>query len=112
RIKAPLRETLNVLAGGLQQLASEKATEVLLGSIIGAGGLPGLFATLLAKPLIDGLINSIIGATLNSIRAFPTGVIATQPTLALIGDGNRLGGENEEYVLKQPQVVALLAEHS
>jgi hypothetical protein len=41
---------------------------------------------------------------ISEILAFPTGAVFDQPTLVQVGDGNRLGGLNREYLLRQDQM--------
>lgn len=102
-VKQPFRAAFATIAGGIQRLASAKVVEVLLGSIIGAGGLPGLFATILLRPLIEAAINKMIGGVLDPLLSFPTGARFDSPTFAMIGDGSRLGGTDREWLLRDDQ---------
>ena len=109
-MKAPLRNMLGILGGFLTKLASTKVVEVLLGSIIGAGGLPGMLATFLLKPIIEQGIGAIINPVISSITSFSTGGIVTQPTLAVVGDRRSSAGDQTEFILGSDQLSYILKE--
>jgi hypothetical protein len=114
-MKDSMRKTLAVIAGFLEKLASAAIIELVLGS----EPLKALAATFgFAAPAVlagfTQLIGAGVGALLNpilgEILSFPTGGVFTKPTLAVVGDGARLGGSNVEYLLRQDQIAALLNE--
>lgn len=110
-IKSPLRKMFGILAGFLQRLASAKATEVLLGSLVGATGFTGLLTTFLLKPLIDNAIGLVINPILSSILSFSTGGVVSSPTLAWVGDRNNNGsGDQTEFILGSDQLQLVIIE--
>jgi TP901 family phage tail tape measure protein len=110
-VKAPLRKMFSILAGFITRLASAKVVEVLLGSLVGAAGLPGMLATFLLKPLIETGINAVISPVLAEIVSFSTGTIVDKPTLAVVGDRAGQGvGDMTEYILGSDQLSLLLSE--
>lgn len=109
-VKAPFRAGFQVLVGALRRLASSKIVEVLLGSISGLTGIPGLIASFAAKPIIEGLVNAVLSPVFNSLLSFSTGGRIDSPTLAVIGDGARLGGGNREWVLRDEQLRQIMSE--
>lgn len=111
-VKAPFRAGFQVLVGALRRLASSKIVEVLLGSISGLGGIPGLIASFAAKPIIEGLVNALLAPVFNSLASFSTGGRVDQPTLALVGDASRLGGGNREWIFRDDQLRRIMAETS
>lgn len=109
-MKKPLRNMLGIVGGFISKLASAKIIEVLLGSIIGAGGLPGMLATFLLKPLIEQGIGAVIGPVISSISSFSTGGIVTQPTVAVVGDRRSGAGDQTEFILGSDQLSHILKE--
>lgn len=110
-VKAPLRKMFSILAGFITRLASAKVVEVLLGSLVGAAGLPGMLAKFLLKPLIETGINAVISPVLAEIVSFSTGTIVDKPTLAVVGDRAGQGvGDMTEYILGSDQLSLLLSE--
>lgn len=111
-VKAPFRAGFQTLVGALKRLASSKIVEVLLGSISGLGGIPGLIASFAAKPIIEGLVNALLSPVFNSLLSFSTGGRVDRPTLALVGDASRLGGGNREWIFRDEQLRRIVAESS
>lgn len=86
-IKKPFKRAFGVLVGALQHLASAKITEVILGSISGALGLPGLAAAFGLKPAITGIINGLLNPLFERLNSFAGGSgPLTTPQLAWVGD--------------------------
>ncbi len=109
-IKNPFRQGLQILVGALKRIASAKVTEVLLGSISGLAGIPGLLAAIGAKPIIEGVMNSILAPVFNSLLSFSSGGRIDQPTLAIVGDAAQLGGRNREWIFTDQQLRSIMME--
>lgn len=111
KVKDPFRRSFALLAGALQQLASAKITEVLLGSISGLTGIPGLIASFASKPLISGIINAALAPLVRGLLSFSTGGRVTGPTLAMIGDPDPgRYGSRSEWIFRDDQLRALTGE--
>lgn len=106
RAKEGFREFFSALAGGLQQLASAKITEVLL-TAIGPGGILGLIAGFALKPLVTSLVGAILNPVLSGLLSFPTGGRFDSPTI-LVGDGSRLGGNDREWIFRDDQLHTIM----
>lgn len=106
-VKDSFRKPFAALAGGLQTLMSAKISEVLL-SLIGPTGFFGVAATFALKPFVTSLIGQFFNPIINQLLSFPTGARFDQPTLALIGDGSRLGGSDREWLFRDDQLQQLL----
>lgn len=106
-VKDSFRKPFAALAGGLKQLATAKIIEVLL-SAIPSTGIIGFFATLLLRPLVTAAVNKILDPVIGGLLSFPTGARFDAPTLALIGDGKRLGGDNREWLFRDDQLRMVL----
>lgn len=107
RIKGPFKKIFGVLVGALQRLASAKITEVILGSISGWLGIPGIAASFAAKGVLEGMFNALLNPLFDRLLSFSegSGPIST-PTLAMIGDtGNPF---IPERVLRDDQLEELL----
>jgi len=103
-IKRPFKKAFGVLVGALQRLASAKITEVLLGSISGVLGLPGLVGSLAAKGVIEGIVNSLLNPIFSSLTSFAEGSgPLTSPQLAIVGDA-----PVPERVLRDDQLQLLM----
>lgn len=63
-----------------------------------------------AQQLVSAGVRQILNPILSSILSFPTGGVFESPTLAVVGDGSRLGGSNIEYLLRHDQMKALINE--
>lgn len=86
-IKRPFKKAFNVLAGALQRLASAKITEVILGSIEGLLGITGLAKAILAKSVVEAIINSLLTPVFDNLNSFAEGSPPlTTPQLAIVGD--------------------------
>lgn len=112
KVKDPFRRSFGVLAGALQQLATAKITEVILGSLNGLTGIPGMLASLASGPVISATINAILSPILKGLLSFPTGGRIDAPTLALVGDASRLGATNREWIFRDDQLRQLMSEAS
>ncbi len=109
-VREPFKRAFNVMAGGLQTMASAKISEVLL-STIGPTGIVGLIASVALRPLVSAIIASVMGPALNSLLSFSTGGRVDQPTLAVVGDASRLGGSiDREWILRDDQMKMLVGQ--
>lgn len=115
KAKESFRNLFQVLAGGLQRIASAKVTQILFDSILpGLGFSDALLKTVGLKPLIEGLMNALLAPVLQGLLSFPTGgaVSFDKPTLVQVGDGARLGGINREYIFRDDQLRQVIRESS
>lgn len=104
-----LRATLSIIAGALKAKLSAFVLDLVLSpgtsSYLAALPFP---LNIAAVPLVTLAVNSAIGAIANPIfdqlLSFPTGGKFTEPTLALVGDGARLGGGNTEWLFRDDQL--------
>lgn len=115
KAKESFRSLFQVLAGGLQRIASAKVTQILFDSILpGLGFSDALLKTVGLKPLIEGLMNALLAPVLQGLLSFPTGgaVSFDKPTLVQVGDGARLGGINREYIFRDDQLRQVIRESS
>jgi hypothetical protein len=70
--------------------------------------VPALLA--IAKSSLKAIISPLITSITSKLLSFSTGGRIDSPTLALIGDGNRLGGDNKEWVFRDDQLRSLVEE--
>lgn len=104
-----LRATLGTIAGALKAKLSAFVLDLVLspGTSAYLAALP-FPLNIAAIPLVTLAVNSAIGAVANPIfdqlLSFPTGGKFTEPTLALVGDGARLGGGNTEWLFRDDQL--------
>ena len=67
-------------------------------------------ANVVAIPVITTAINAVVKAItdpiISTILSFSTGGRIDQPTMAIIGDGSRLGGRNREWIFNDSQLIA------
>lgn len=105
--RAGFRDFFSVLAGGIQQFAAAKLTEVLL-SLIGPTGIVGMIASFALKPFVSTLINSFVGPVVSGLLSFPTGGRFDSPTIAMIGDGSKLGGNDREWLFRDEHLRLLM----
>lgn len=116
-MKESMKKTLSTIAGFLSQLAEAAILELLLASapIKAAAAALGVFAPVALfafKKIISLGVRQLVDPVLSGIASFPTGAVFDSPTLAIVGDGARLGGSNREYLLRNDQIKALLSEVS
>lgn len=105
------RKFFSQLAGMLQA----KASAFILDLVLSPGTMQYLstmpFPTnVVAIPVITAAINAAVKAItdpiISSILSFSTGGRIDQPTMAIIGDGSRLGGRNREWIFTDSQLIA------
>lgn len=113
--KDNMKSTLALVAGFLEKLASAAVIEIVLGSTIfksiaAAAGFLAPVVLLGAQQLVSAGVRQLLNPILSSILSFPTGGVFESPTLAVVGDGSRLGGSNIEYLLRHDQMKALINE--
>lgn len=104
------RKYFSTMAGMLQKKLSGFVLDLLLtpGVLTYLNAIPfpfNLVATAGAKFSIDAALNKIASPIINSILSFPTGGVFTEPTVAMIGDGSKLGMPNREWLLNDPQLI-------
>lgn len=105
------RQMFAQLAAMLQAKASAFALDLILskGTVDYLSALP-FPLNVISIPVITATINSAVKAVtnpiLNEILSFSTGGRIDQPTLAMIGDGARLGGKNREWIFNDSQLIA------
>jgi hypothetical protein len=104
--KEPFKRLFGVLAGALSKQASALVTKLVLDDLlkVPVGGV----ASLLLVPVITAAVNTGIQAllqpVLNSLTSFASGGRIDEPTLALVGDGARLGESNREWIFRDTQL--------
>jgi hypothetical protein len=69
---------------------------------LNVAAIPGITA------LVTQGVRAVTNPMLEQILAFPTGFVFDEPSLVQVGDGNRLGGLNREYLFRQDQLVQTL----
>ncbi|MBS1562589.1 MAG: phage tail tape measure protein [Bacteroidetes bacterium] len=109
------RELFAQLAGALQAKASGFVLDLFLSSgvakFIGAIPFPfNLGAMGAAKLAIDQGVKAITRPLLAPLLSFSTGGRIDRPTLAMIGDGAKLGGSNKEWMFRDDQLIKLMAQ--
>jgi hypothetical protein len=108
-----MRETFATLAGYLKRLLSAWVVEIVLESptfkaLAAAAGPLAPVVTAGATALLTTGMNALLNPIINTLLSFPTGARFDEPTLAVIGDGNRLGGENREWLFRDEQLHQVL----
>ena len=107
-VKKPFKKIFLTLVGALQRLASAKITEVLIGSISGVLGLPGLVASFALRPAIEGIIGGLLTPLFDNLASFGEGSPAlTTPQIAIVGDATV-----PERVLRDDQLRQIISESS
>ena len=100
-----MRETFATLAGYLKRLLSAWVVEIVLESptfkALAAAAGP-------LAPVVTAGATALLNPIINTLLSFPTGARFDEPTLAVIGDGNRLGGENREWLFRDEQLHQVL----
>lgn len=107
KIKEPFKKAFNVLAGALQRLASAKITEVILGSISGLLGLPGLATSIAAKSVVEPIINSLLAPVLDGLTSFGYGGRVDYRQVVVVGDDPQ-GGDQTEWILRDENIMLML----
>jgi TP901 family phage tail tape measure protein len=113
KMKESMRATLATIVGFIEKLASAAVIELVLGSepLKALAATFGFLAPVVLggfTKLIEGGVKALVKPVLSNILSFPTGGVFRQPTMAMIGDGSRLGGSNTEYLLREDQLSFLL----
>ena len=107
--KEPFRKLLGVLAGALSKTAAGLVTKLVLEQL---ALTPGGAASLLLTPVITGVvqagINAILTPTINSLTSFASGGRVDEPTLAVVGDGAKLGESNREWIFRDQQLQTVI----
>jgi hypothetical protein len=107
------REYFNQLAGMLQAKASAFALDLILtpGTIQYLSALP-FPLNVAAIPAITQAVNiavkTISDPLIKPILSFPTGAKFESPTLAIVGDGAKLGMPNREWLFNDPQLIGII----
>jgi len=105
------RKFFGQLAGMLQAKASAFVLDLILspGTTEYLAALP-FPANVIAIPVITGVVNAAVKAItdpiISSILSFSSGGRVDQPTMAIIGDGSRLGSRNREWIFNDSQLKA------
>lgn len=108
-----LRSSFASIMGVMVELLKKKIDAAILTLITDWLGEPatatfGFYAKMAMIPLIQGLaggaIHAIADPILNNLLSFSTGGSIDSPTLALIGDGAKLGGSNKEWIFRDEQL--------
>ena len=112
-MKQNMRDILSSLVGYIKNLVTTWVWEQVLTSpfykaLSLAAGPAAPLVTAGGAAILSQLINAVLSPLLNTILSFPTGGVFDSPTLAVIGDGARLGGENTEILLRSDQLQKLM----
>ena len=75
-----------------------------------SSGILAFVPLAIAKSSLKAIISPLITSITSKLLSFSTGGRIDSPTLALIGDGNRLGGDNKEWVFRDDQLRSLVEE--
>lgn len=108
-----LRQMMSVVVGYLQKMLSAFVMQQLLSSSVGTwlAALPfpaNLVAIPIAKTMIEGAVKLITDPIMSTLTSFASGGRIDQPTLALIGDGSKLGSANREWIFNDPQLITMV----
>lgn len=68
--------------------------------------VPALLA--IAKSSLKAMISPLITSVTSNLLSFSSGGRIDSPTLALVGDGSKLGGENKEWIFRDDQLQSLV----
>lgn len=109
-MKQPLKKVLATMGSYLQRLISGKVIEVILGSIPAGSGFIGALAAFALKPIIESAFTSLASVALQGMLSFASGGRVDSPTLAVVGDGARLGGPNREWIFTDDQLRQVMDE--
>lgn len=104
------RSLFATIAGALKAEAAAAVTKMVLNwlnidptaaaipFVIKVGLIPGITAA------ANLAVNAVLNPVLEGLLSFPTGGRIDQPTLALVGDGARLGESNREWIFRDTQL--------
>lgn len=111
--KDSMRKTLSVIAGYLQKLATSAVVEIVLASapikaLAAAAGFGAPLVLAGATALISQIVNAITTPIVSNLLSFSTGGRVDGPTMAIVGDGAKLGGNNREWILRDDQLKAVV----
>lgn len=114
-MKNSMRATLSTIVGFLEKLVSATIIRLVLGSepLVAIASTFGFLSPVILggfSQLIGAGVRALVNPIFSGITSFATGGVFTKPTLAMVGDGARLGGSNIEYLLRNDQIKALLNE--
>ncbi len=107
------RAFLAEIAGYLQKKVTAMVLDLIMspGTMKFIGGLP-FPANVLALPVITATITAGVKAVtdplLKSLLSFATGGRVDEPTIAVVGDAARLGGNNREWIFRDDQLIAVV----
>lgn len=117
KAKEGFRGFMSTIVGALKQQINAFVLHIVLTSpaiqsiAAGAGILAPLALAGIQQTIAAG-VNALASPILNAIASFPTGGRFDEPTLALIGDGNRLGGLNREWLFRDDQLRSVISSSS
>lgn len=112
--KEPFRKLFGVIGGALSKLASAVVIDTVLKwlSIDPASAALPLPIKLGLIPVVTGVVQAGISALLapaiNSLTSFASGGRVDEPTLAMVGDGARLGESNREWIFRDQQLQTVI----
>lgn len=111
-IKEPIRKFFAIILGGLKAEASAAVVKMVLNYLSWTGdGLPW-FIKLAGIPAVTALVNAGVGKLVDiaaqPLLSFASGGFVDQPTIAMIGDGAKLGGRNREAIFRDDQLKQLI----
>ena len=107
------RAFLAEIAGYLQKKVTAMVLDLIMspGTMKFIGSLP-FPANVLALPAITATITAAVKAItdplLKSLLSFATGGRVDEPTIAVVGDAARLGGNNREWIFRDDQLIAVV----
>lgn len=108
------RKTFATIAGAIKAELAAFALQIVLESapIKALAAAAGPFAPVVLAGItatITAGISALAAPILNTLTSFATGGRIDQPTIALIGDAARLGGQNREWIFRDDQLRAVIA---
>lgn len=86
------------------------SSEFWLNLVAKSGGIIAFVPALLAiaKSSLKAIISPLITSITSKLLSFSTGGRIDSPTLALVGDGTKLGGTNKEWIFRDDQLRSLV----
>lgn len=111
-MKDGLREVLGGLAGFLTALLAGLVAKMVITDLLKLN-LASPIALALAPAMITGIqgaMNALIEPLMRDMLSFATGGVVTKPTLAMVGDASKFGGDNAEFILRNKQLQAVIGE--
>ncbi|HOV92255.1 MAG TPA: hypothetical protein PLC04_04145 [Candidatus Kapabacteria bacterium] len=97
------------MSGAFEKYLSDRISKVILGWFLDLISLSSAdpFSKLVLAPvlyaLVSGVVHKIADPLLKPL-SFASGGLVEQPTLFIAGDGNKLGGDNKEWILRNEQL--------